>query len=122
MLRQPVCDALIDSFSRKNAIIGAAVFIPGVDMPVLTVNQIRMVLRIARRYGRRRHATRARARSATIGVGFGFRTLARQLLAFVPVAGWVVQGGVAYLGTRAARRGHDPLLRGAAGGYAAAAA
>ena len=46
VLRPAVCEFLINSFSKKNAIIGAAVFIPGVDLPVLTLNQIRMVLRI----------------------------------------------------------------------------
>ena len=101
-LRHPVCERLIESFSRKNGIIGAAVFIPGVDMPVLTVNQIRMVLRICAAYGLvvdTQHVVPELL--TTIGVGFGFRTLARQLLAFVPVFGWIVKGGVAYLGTRA---------------------
>ena len=36
--------------------------------------------------------------------GFGFRAVARQLLAAIPVAGLVVKGGVAYGGTRSARR------------------
>jgi uncharacterized protein (DUF697 family) len=38
---------------------------------------------------------------ATIGAGLGFRAAARQLLATVPVAGWVIKGGVAYGGTKA---------------------
>ena len=38
---------------------------------------------------------------ATMGAGFGLRTVARELLDFVPVAGWAVKGGVAYAGTRA---------------------
>ena len=36
-----------------------------------------------------------------LGAGFGMRTVARELLDFIPVAGWVVKGGVAYCGTRA---------------------
>ena len=36
-----------------------------------------------------------------LGAGFGMRTVARELLDFIPVAGWAVKGGVAYGGTRA---------------------
>jgi uncharacterized protein (DUF697 family) len=38
---------------------------------------------------------------ATVGAGLGLRTVARELLDFIPVAGWLVKGGVAYAGTRA---------------------
>ena len=37
----------------------------------------------------------------SVGAGFGFRALARELLQFVPFAGWAVKAGVAYTGTRA---------------------
>ena len=47
-LRRGVADALIARVARQNAAIAAAVFIPGVDFPVLTLNQLRLVLRIAR--------------------------------------------------------------------------
>ena len=101
VLRPAVCRQLIESFSRKNAIISAAVFIPGVDMPVLTVNQIRMVLRICTAYGLTVDAQRVPELVATIGAGFGFRAVARELLAFIPILGWAVKGAVAYAGTRA---------------------
>jgi uncharacterized protein (DUF697 family) len=39
--------------------------------------------------------------AATVGVGFGLRALARELLDLVPVAGWVLKAAVAYGGTRA---------------------
>jgi uncharacterized protein (DUF697 family) len=101
VLRPAVCEYLINSFSRKNALIGAAVFIPGVDLPVLTLNQIRMVLRISAAYGLDTDAQRAPELMATFGAAFGFRALARQLLNIVPVLGWIVKAGVAYAGTRA---------------------
>ena len=41
--------------------IAAAVFVPGVDMPVLTLNQIRLVLRIALALRRRRSTASARS-------------------------------------------------------------
>ena len=76
-------------------------FIPGVDLPVLTLNQIRMVLRICAAYGLEVDGQRAPELVATIGAGLGFRALARELLDFVPVLGWVVKGAVAFTGTRA---------------------
>jgi uncharacterized protein (DUF697 family) len=101
VLRPAVCAELIESFSRKNGLIGAAVFLPGVDLPVLTLNQARMVLRICAAYGLEVDAQRAPELLATLGAGLGFRALARELLDLVPVAGWAVKGLVAYAGTRA---------------------
>ena len=39
-----------------------------------------------------------------LGAGFGLRSVARELLDVVPIAGWVVKGGVAYSGSRAIGR------------------
>jgi uncharacterized protein (DUF697 family) len=100
-LRRAICDELIRSFSKKNAIISAAVFIPGVDLPVLTLNQARLVLRIALAYGQEIDRDRAFELLGVVGAGFGFRTIARELLDLVPVAGWAVKGAIAYAGTRA---------------------
>jgi len=101
VLRPAVCKHLISLYSRRNAVIAAAVFIPGVDMPVLTLNQIRLVLWIALAYGEDIDRRRAFALIAVVGVGFGFRAAARELLDFVPFAGWTVKGAIAYTGTRA---------------------
>ena len=38
VLRRPVSEELIARFSRQNALIGAATFVPGADMPALTLN------------------------------------------------------------------------------------
>jgi uncharacterized protein (DUF697 family) len=101
VLRRAVCEELIRSFSKKNAIISAAVFIPGVDLPVLTLNQARLVLRIALAYGQEIDKDRALELLGVVGFGFGMRTVARELLDLIPVAGWAVKGAVAYGGTRA---------------------
>jgi uncharacterized protein (DUF697 family) len=100
-LRRPVCEELISRFSRQNALIGAAVFVPGADLPPLTLNQIRLVLRIADAYGFEVDRERLPELLAVVGSGLGFRAFARQALGLVPVAGWAVKGGVAYAGTRA---------------------
>jgi uncharacterized protein (DUF697 family) len=101
VLRSAVTDELIRSFSKKNALVSAAIFIPGVDMPVLTLNQARLVLRIALAYGQRVDNRRAVELVGVVGAGFGFRAVARELLDFVPVAGWAVKGAIAYTGTKA---------------------
>ena len=101
VLREPVCKELIESFSRKNGILAVAIFVPGADFPVLTLNQIRLVLRLAAAHGVEVDEKRLPEVLATVAAGFGFRAFARQVLGAVPFAGWAVKGGIAYAGTRA---------------------
>jgi uncharacterized protein (DUF697 family) len=101
VLRREVCAELIRDFSRKNGFVGAAVFVPGVDLPVLTLNQLRLVLRIAAAYGEEVDTSRLPEILGVIGGALGWRAVARELLDFVPIAGWAVKGAVAYAGTRA---------------------
>ena len=99
-LRRGVADALVARVARQNAAIAAAVFIPGVDFPVLTLNQLRLVLRIAAAYGEEIDAERLPEILGVVGAALGFRTLARQAVGVIPIAGWAVQGAFAYAGTR----------------------
>ena len=101
VLREPLCRELIESFSRRNGILAVAIFVPGADFPVLTLNQIRLVLRIGAAHGVEIDQQRLPEVLATIAAGFGFRAVARQLLGAIPFAGWAVKGGIAYAGTRA---------------------
>jgi uncharacterized protein (DUF697 family) len=102
VLRRAVAEHLVESFARRNGILGAAVVVPGADLPVLALNQVRLVLRLEQAYGR---ATDVRERlpeiAGTLAAGLGLRAVARELLDLVPVAGWVAKGAVAYAGTRA---------------------
>ena len=99
-LRRGVVEALIARVARQNAAIAAAVFIPGVDFPVLTLNQLRLVLRIAAAYGEEIDAERLPEILGVVGSALGFRAFARQVVGVIPIAGWAVQGAVAYGGTR----------------------
>jgi uncharacterized protein (DUF697 family) len=101
LLREAVCAELAASFSRKNGLVAAAVFVPGADLPLLTLNQLRLVLRIAQAFGEDVGRERLPELVASLGAGLGLRALARALLDLVPVAGWAVKGAVAYAGTRA---------------------
>ncbi|HEB13285.1 MAG TPA: DUF697 domain-containing protein, partial [Actinobacteria bacterium] len=99
--RYLVSKQIIDEIAGQNGIIGVASFLPASDLPVLTANQIRMVLMIAAAYGANLSAKRAKELLFVVGGGFTLRAAARQLLGFVPIAGWAVKGVVAYTGTRA---------------------
>jgi uncharacterized protein (DUF697 family) len=101
VVRGAVCAHLIASFSKRNALVAGAVFIPGVDLPILTLNQVRLVLRIALAYGETIDNQRALELLGVVGAGFGFRAVARELLDFVPVAGWALKASIAYGGTKA---------------------
>jgi uncharacterized protein (DUF697 family) len=101
VLRRAVVEHTIRKFARQNGILGVAIFIPGADMPALTLNQIRMVFRIAAAYGEQIDRDRALEILAVIGAGLGFRAVAREALGFIPGVGWAIKGGVAYVGTRA---------------------
>jgi uncharacterized protein (DUF697 family) len=101
VLRHAVVEQTVRKFSRQNGILGVAIFIPGADMPVLTLNQIRMVLHIAAAYGEQIDRDRALEILAVVGAAFGFRAVAREALGFIPGVGWAVKGGIAYAGTRA---------------------
>ena len=102
VLRRAVCDRIVASFARKNGLAGAAIFVPGADLPVLALNQVRMLLLLDQAYGLELDPRqRLPEIVATVGAGLGLRALARELLDLVPVAGWAVKGGVAYAGTRA---------------------
>ena len=102
VLRGPVCKRIVASFARKNGLVGAAVFVPGADLPILALNEVRMLLLLDQAYGLELDPReRLPEIAATLGAGFGLRAVARELLDLVPVAGWAVKGGVAYGGTRA---------------------
>ena len=102
LLRGAACERLVAMFARKNGIVAAATFLPGIDLPVLALNEIRLILRLEQAYGLEIDPReRLPEILGTLGVGFGLRAVARELLDLVPVAGWAVKGGVAYAGTRA---------------------
>jgi uncharacterized protein (DUF697 family) len=103
-LRGAVCDRIVASFARKNGIVASLRLLvtARADLPVLALNQVRMLLLLDQAYGLELDPReRLPEIVAAVGAGLGLRTVARELLDFVPVAGWAVKGGVAYAGTRA---------------------
>ena len=98
-VRRAYCDHVVLANASQNAVIGAVVIIPGADMPAMTANQIRMVLKIAAAYGEEIGLDRALEILSVVGTAFVFRTLARQALDFVPGFGWALKGAAGFTGT-----------------------
>ncbi|MDR1421607.1 MAG: hypothetical protein LBI64_01920 [Coriobacteriales bacterium] len=86
----------IQATSLQNAAIAAAFFIPGADLPVLTLNQMKMVLQIAVAWGEPIDNTRLKELAILVASGLGARALARRLVGVVPVFGWAIKAGVGY--------------------------
>jgi uncharacterized protein (DUF697 family) len=101
VLRRPVSESVVRGFARQNGVLAAAIFIPGADLPVLLLNQIRMVFRIAAAHGEKIDRERALELLPVIAAGFGLRAVARSVVGSVPVVGWAAQGAIAFAGTRA---------------------
>jgi len=99
-LRPAISRMLVTRASNRSAAIGALP-LPGVDMPVLVLIQIRLVADLAALHDHPFGAERAVEALAVVGAGFGWRALGRSATGFVPVAGWAVRGTIAYTATRA---------------------
>ena len=50
-VRRTYCDHVVLTNAAQNGVIGVVVIMPGADMPAMTANQIRMVLKIGAAYG-----------------------------------------------------------------------
>jgi len=103
-LRPAVIQHTIDATARQNAVVGAVIFLPGADMPVMTVNQLKMVLRIGAAYGYKPDLQRTVEMLGVIMSGFGMRALARYAVDYVPGLGWAMKASVGYAGTEAIGR------------------
>jgi uncharacterized protein (DUF697 family) len=75
--------------------------VPGIYMPILTLNQARLVLLIALAHGEEFGRARIPELAGVVGAGFGLRAIAHQLLKFVPLVGPAAKAAIAYGGTRA---------------------
>jgi uncharacterized protein (DUF697 family) len=99
-LRPAIGRRVVRSAALQTAAVGA-VPLGGATTPVITLQQIRMVGQLATLHGLQPvGADRALAALGILAAGFGWRTLARGVVGFVPGLGWVIQGGMAYGVTR----------------------
>ncbi len=91
-VRSAVAREAVKATAWQNAVIGGVAIIPGADMPLMTLNQGKMLLQIAAAYGQQLGAERVKELAAVVGGGLVFRALARQALTLAPGAGLGSQG------------------------------
>ena len=113
-VRRPLSLDAVRATSVQNAGVGVVVFIPGADMPIMTLNQAKMLLQIAAAYGQPLSAERIKELAAVVGGAFLFRNIARTAVGVVPVLGWAIKGAVGFAGTEA--MGHAAIEYFEAGG------
>ncbi len=120
LFRLPAANRLISDTARVNANFALLSALPGVmpwtaivlpassaaDTVILTKNQIMLIMRLAALHGHKPGYTKqVKELLGTIGGALGWRTLARQLVGFVPAGiGVVLKASIAYSGTFAAGR------------------
>ena len=100
-MRRPLALDAVQATSIQNAGIGLVPLIPGADLPILTLNQAKMVLQIAAAYGHEMSKDRLKELAAVVGSAYVCRTLARELIEFIPFLGFAIRAGIAYGGTSA---------------------
>lgn len=118
--RLPAAYQIIRDVSRVNAYIALISALPGVlpitgiilpassiaDAFLLGKNQVVMVMRLAAAFGKKPHYLKqAKEIVGVAGSALGWRTLARELVGFVPAGvGLAIKGAIAYSGTVAVGR------------------
>ncbi len=100
-MRRPLAKDAVQLTAIENAGVGLIPLLPGADLPVMTLNQAKMVLQIAAAYGQNMDKGRLKELGAVVGGAYLSRSLARKLVAAVPVLGFLFRTGVAYGSTMA---------------------
>lgn len=100
-MREEIAKSYIKATSIQNAIVGGILFIPGADMPVMTLNQMKMIMQIAVVYDSKLDAQRLKELAFVLGGAFLSRTIARQLVGLVPGFGFAIKAAIGYSATYA---------------------
>lgn len=103
-VRRPLALDAVNATSLQNGAVGLVPFIPGADMPIMTLNQIKMVLQIATAYGQSLDGDRIKEIVAVVAGAFLCRNVVRSLTKVIPVAGWVFSGAMGFAATEAMGR------------------
>ena len=126
--RRPVVERVIHAIARENALFAAASALPNVlplmlgmawsvgefasDTAFITMNQVRMAFLVNAACNRRvGYDSQIIEILSIVGSAFGWRALARELVAKIPLgAGILPKGAVAYAGTFVLGKGLEQLL------------
>ncbi len=100
-VRRPLANDAVQATAVQNAAVGLVPIIPGADLPIMTLNQAKMVLQISAAYGQDMGKERIKELAAVVLGAYFSRGVARRLAAAVPVLGFLFRTGVAYGSTAA---------------------
>jgi uncharacterized protein (DUF697 family) len=96
-LKVAIASAVVDHIPVVGLVLGAVA--SAGDMVAITGIQIVLLMHVEAAYGKDPDLQRLWKLLPVIGGGLGWRTLARELSGFVPVAGIAIKGAIAYAGT-----------------------
>lgn len=95
-MRHPIAVDLTRQTAFENAVISSVFFLPGADLPLLTLNQCKLFYQIAVI----NEVPLSRARLADLAVviasAFGLRGIARLVVKKLTPVGWLVRGSIAF--------------------------
>ena len=95
-MRRALAADAVQATALQNAVVGFIPFIPGADLPIMTLNQAKMVMQIAAAYGREISAERIKELAVVVIGAYLSRGLVRKLVGAVPVLGFLIKPGVAF--------------------------
>jgi len=110
-MRPALAQATIAATARQNAVIAAVFFLPGADLPAMTLNQVKMVLQLAFIYGEELTLKRVAEAVVVVLCAYGSRALARYATEDMPkLLKWPTRIAVAYGSTFALGKGTELWL------------
>ena len=83
----------------ENAVTGAIFFTPGADFPVMTLNQLKMLVEIGRAYGIAPDKQTVPEAVLVVASAFASRTFTRMLCKMFPLLSWFIKIVMGYLVT-----------------------
>ncbi len=96
-LKVSAASAVVDHVPVLGLVLGAVT--SAGDMIAITGIQMMLMMQIGATYGNDPDVRRIWELLPVVGGGFGWRMLSRELSGFIPVAGVVIKGAIAYAGT-----------------------
>lgn len=103
-VRRPLALEAVSSTALQNAGVGVMPLLSSADLPIMTLNQAKMVILIAAAYGLEMAPERALELALVVGGAFACRRAARALVAAAPGGRLLVKGAVGWAGTQAVGR------------------
>lgn len=95
----PQIKQIAHRIAYENAVTGAIFFTPGADFPVMTLNQLKMLVEIGRANGFSPDKQTVPEAALIVAAAFASRTFTRVLCKAFPLLSWFIKIGVSYVVT-----------------------